>query len=204
MVGSSWFVKGSYFEACNCEAICPCRRVGEGQGGRSTYGHCDFALSWFVEEGRFGDLDLAGFNVVLAGTYNDDEPRAPWRVALYVDERASAAQQKALGDIFLGRVGGTPLRNFAAAIREVYAVKPARIQLEHEHGKQRIHVSESVEVAARDQVSSGERITCGIPGHDQPGIEWTADMRVDEGRLQFDETARAAFASDYDYRSDPA
>jgi hypothetical protein len=204
MVGSSWFVKGSYFEACNCEAVCPCRRQGDKMGGRSTYGHCDFALSWLVAEGRFGELDLSGFNVVLAGTYNDDEPAAPWRVALYVDERASASQQKALSDIFLGRAGGTPLRNFASEIVEVYAVKPARIQLEHASGKQRIQVSESVEVKARDQVASDERITCGIPGHDQPGDEWRADMRVDEGRLQFDETARAAFATVYDYRSDPA
>lgn len=23
-----WEVAGSYFEACNCEAICPCRKVG--------------------------------------------------------------------------------------------------------------------------------------------------------------------------------
>jgi hypothetical protein len=204
MVGSSWFVKGSYFEACNCEAICPCRRLGDAQGGRSTYGHCDFALSWLVEEGKFGDLDLSGLNVVLAGTYNDDETGAPWRVALYVDERANAAQQKALSDIFLGRAGGTPLKNFASEIVEVYAVRPARIHLEHKHGKQRIQVSDSVEVSARDQVSSGERITCGIPGHDQPGIEWKADMRVDEGLLQFDESARAAFATVYDYRSDPA
>ena len=44
---ADWRVAGSYFEACNCEAICPCRR----QGGQklttgSTYGVCDFALSW--------------------------------------------------------------------------------------------------------------------------------------------------------------
>ena len=46
---SAWHVKGSYFEACNCEAICPCRW----QGGRrlftaSSYGVCDFALSWHI------------------------------------------------------------------------------------------------------------------------------------------------------------
>jgi hypothetical protein len=31
-----WTIVGSYFEVCNCEAICPCRRVGERAGGRST------------------------------------------------------------------------------------------------------------------------------------------------------------------------
>ncbi|HEV8277455.1 MAG TPA: DUF1326 domain-containing protein [Streptosporangiaceae bacterium] len=47
----AWAVAGSYFEACNCEAICPCRRVGERAGGRSTYGICQFALSWQISRG---------------------------------------------------------------------------------------------------------------------------------------------------------
>lgn len=46
-----WAVAGSYFEACNCEAICPCRRVGERAGGRSVYGICQFALSWQISQG---------------------------------------------------------------------------------------------------------------------------------------------------------
>ncbi len=32
-----WRISGSYLEACNCEAICPCRRIGRRHGGRSTY-----------------------------------------------------------------------------------------------------------------------------------------------------------------------
>jgi hypothetical protein len=31
----------SYFEACNCEAVCPCRRLDERLGGRATYETCD-------------------------------------------------------------------------------------------------------------------------------------------------------------------
>ena len=47
-----WHVTGSYFEACNCQAICPCRRRGGLKStGRSTYGVCDFALSWQVMQG---------------------------------------------------------------------------------------------------------------------------------------------------------
>ena len=47
-----WHVTGTYFEACNCQAICPCRRRGGLKPtGRSTYGICDFALSWQVMQG---------------------------------------------------------------------------------------------------------------------------------------------------------
>ena len=34
----SYRVRGAYFESCNCEAICPCRKIGGVPGGRSTYG----------------------------------------------------------------------------------------------------------------------------------------------------------------------
>ena len=58
----------------------------------------------------------------MVGSYGDDEPASPWRVALCVDERGSEDQRDILAEIFPGRAGGTVFRNFAAAIGEVYAV----------------------------------------------------------------------------------
>src|SRR5262245_7052962 len=123
---ADWHVSGSYFEACNCDAICPCRR----QGGRklttgSTYGTCDFALSWRILNGERGPVSLSGLSVVMAGSYSDDEAGKPWRVCLYVDEAATSDQHDALTTIFLGRAGGTSLQNFAARIGDVYAVRRA-------------------------------------------------------------------------------
>jgi len=59
---SGWRLQGTTLEACNCEPICPCRRIDGVPGGRSTYGECIGALSWHVEEGRVGDADLAGLS----------------------------------------------------------------------------------------------------------------------------------------------
>ena len=92
----AWRISGSYLESCNCDAICPCRRVGGEAGGRSTYGVCEGALSWAIEQGYAGDVDLAGFAVVLACRYDDDEPGSPWDFVLYLDERASERQRAAL------------------------------------------------------------------------------------------------------------
>jgi hypothetical protein len=91
-----WRVSGRYFEACSCEVVCPCRRVNGRPGGRSTYGVCHFALGWSIDSGTADDLDLSGFEVVMAGSYDDDEPGSPWRVVLYVDARATAEQQRAM------------------------------------------------------------------------------------------------------------
>lgn len=114
----TWRIDGSYFEACNCQAVCPCRRHGDRPGGRSTYGVCDFALSWLIERGHADHIDLADVEIVLAGRYDDDEPNSPWRVALYIDEGADPDQQRVVADIFLGRAGGTAFANFARAIGE--------------------------------------------------------------------------------------
>jgi hypothetical protein len=54
----AWTVEGTYFEACNCLPICPCRKVGSRDGGRATFGVCDFALSWWIKQGHSGKLDL--------------------------------------------------------------------------------------------------------------------------------------------------
>jgi hypothetical protein len=73
-----WALSGTYLEACNCEVICPCRRIGGRQGGRSTYGVCLGALSWQIVEGHSGDTDLDGSRVVIVCRYSDDEPGSPW------------------------------------------------------------------------------------------------------------------------------
>ena len=64
----AWRVAGTYFEACNCDAVCPCRRQGGRAGGRSTYGVCDFALSWWIESGSAGEtaLDAVRFSATVA------------------------------------------------------------------------------------------------------------------------------------------
>jgi hypothetical protein len=69
-----WAAAGSYFEACNCEAICPCRQVGGRAGGRPVYGICQFALSWQIDRGHAGELRVDDLAVVMAGWYDDDEP----------------------------------------------------------------------------------------------------------------------------------
>ena len=152
-----------------------------------------------------GTLELSGLSVVLAGSYRDDEPGKPWRVCLYVDDQATPAQHEALGGIFLGRLGGTPSRNFAAAIAEVYAVRPAQIELEHRPRRWLIRASDFVTVRATSPVPSDLPVSCGIPGHDHPGEEVRAElMRVEDDPLRWDVYGRCGFASDFDYASDAA
>jgi hypothetical protein len=198
-----WVISGSYYEVCNCEAICPCRRHGARRGGRSSYDTCDFALSWRVLEGHAGDVDLTDLSVVLAGSYSDDEPGGPWRVVLYVDERGKTEQQQALTNIFLGRAGGTTLRNFARAIGEVYAVRPAQIELHHEPNQEHIAVEHYVKAKTARPVLSDATVSCGITGFDRPGQEIIAEVfQVDDGVLHWSIGGRCGFATSFAYSSE--
>lgn len=199
-----WAVTGTYFEACNCLPICPCRQVGGRDGGRSTFGVCDFALSWTIADGHSGDHDLAGRNVVMVGSYDDDEPGSPWTVSLFIDDLADGQQAEALANIFLGRAGGTPSRNYAPAIHTVAGVRAARIQLDHRRRHWQIRVEDHVEVNADEEVEADEPVACGIPGLDHPGEEVRTNvLRVHADPLVWEWSDRCGFATDFAYRADP-
>jgi hypothetical protein len=177
--------------------------VGDRPGGRSTFGVCDFALSWNITEGFASGVELAERKVVMIGSYDDDEPRSPWRVRLFIDEDADDAQCDSLADIFLGRRGGTPARNYARAIAEVAGVERARVVLDHRRRRWRIDVEAHVQVAAHREVASAEPVACGIPGLDRPGQEVVSDLlHVDAAPHRWSWSDRCGFASTFDYRSE--
>ena len=139
----------------------------------------------------------------MAGSFCIDEPGVPWRVILYMDERGGPEQQQALTDIFLGRAGGTTLRNFALAIGEVYAVRQAQIELQHVPDQESILIERYVMAKTARPVSSDAPVSCGIPGHDRPGQEIIAEsFQVDDGALHWSISGRCGFATSFAYSSD--
>jgi len=202
---TDWRVRGSYFEACNCEAICPCRSVGGFPVGPSSYGECFGALSWHVLHGHAAGLDLSNLRTVLSIRYFDNvEPSTRWQVVLYVDDRADDAQRDALADIFLGRAGGRVAELYGPAIGEVIAVRSAKITLEHVAARKRIDVVSYLTVEAEGEASTPGVVRCGIPGYDHPGTELHGDLlhSVDPVlRWEVRGRRNAAFATDFDYAS---
>jgi hypothetical protein len=139
----------------------------------------------------------------MVGSYNDDEPGSPWTVALLIDDEANLAQQAALADIFLGRVGGTPSRNYTPAIQAVADVSTAVVRLDHNRRHWRIWVEGRVDVAADEEVHSDEPVACGIPGLDQPGQEVRATtLRAAVEPLVWEWSDRCGFATKFAYRAD--
>ena len=199
-----WQLAGTYLEACNCEAVCPCRRIGGRSGGRSTHGICLGALSWKMESGHADGIDLTDLGVVLASSYSDDEPGSPWSYLLYVDERGDEPQRQALGDIFSGRRGGTALKQFPWALKPAkpLGLRAAAIHIDHTPGGGWFRAGGEVSVRIREPYPDQETVTCLIPGHHRMGREVVADkLGVGAGALEFELRGVCGYESTFEYSS---
>jgi hypothetical protein len=198
----SWRIRGSYFEACNCDPICPCRRIDGVMGGRSTHGICMGVLSWVIDEGLVDGVDVAGSPVALALRYSDDEPGSPWTYVLYLDERGTEGQREALEGVFTGRLGGDAEAHFPWVWKasNLVAVRPADIAVDHTRRRQRLRIRDHVEVRIRDRYQGQQTVTCVIPGHDRSGEELATErIAVEDEELSFRFDDVCGYASTFDY-----
>jgi hypothetical protein len=197
-----WQIRGTYFESCNCEAICPCRRIDGVAGGRSTHGVCLGVLSWLIEAGAADETDLSGLPVALASRYSDDEEASPWTWVLYLDARGSVEQRAALEAIFTGRLGGDAMDHFPWAWKdsELVAVRPVEIEVDHTRRRQRLRIRDLVSVRIRDRYDGEETVTCVIPGHQRGGEELVAnELVVEDDPLSFSYRGVCGYGSTFDY-----
>ena len=199
----AWSLSGTYLEACNCEAVCPCRRIDGMGGGRSTFGECTGALSWRIDEGGVGDVDLAGRAVVMVIWYSDDEPGSPWTWVLHVDDRADDAQRRALEDVFTGRLGGTALSQFPWAFKPstLVAVVPSRIEIDHTPGRGWFRAGNAVTLRVAGPFEQpGGAVSCVIPGHHRAGREVVAEvLEASDEHFQYRFEGRCGYESTFAY-----
>jgi hypothetical protein len=197
-----WSISGTYLEVCNCEAICPCRRVGGVPGGRSTYGECTGALSWRILEGADGDVDLGGLGVVLTSRYHDDEPSSPWRYMLYLDDRASGSQRDSLEAIYTGKRGGPADDHFPWAWKDsdLLGVESVGIEIDHTPRRGWFRAGGRVVVRIARAAPQETTVSCVISGHDQQGTELIADvLQVADDVGHFELHGRCGFEASFAY-----
>lgn len=99
-----WTIEGDYLEACNCDVVCQCLWMEPPDDDR-----CTVSLSWHIDEGSYGDVDLSGLNatwLVNCEGGNPFDPDVTWPLVVILDEEADDDQRAALEDIFAGRAGG--------------------------------------------------------------------------------------------------
>lgn len=150
---STWKISGEYFENCNCDVLCPC--LTSHLQAKPTQGHCDVIFAFRINKGEFNGLKLDDLNVVVTIYTPEAMGLGNWKVALYLDERATPEQQKALGAIFSGEAGG-PMAAFSSLISENLGVRVVPITFEADAMKRKVRVEGILDSAVE-----------GIPGTDE-------------------------------------
>jgi hypothetical protein len=188
----SFRIAGEYLEVCNCDAICPCRRINGVPGGRSTHGVCFGALTWRVDEGDADGVDLSGTGAVMTFSYDDDVPQSPWTLVLHVDG------PPALGEILLGKRAGEHVLSLPWVRKPTESVEVREAAIEFGSGD--VRVGEDIRVRATQPVETDATVSCIVPGHDSYGTELINDeVVVDDGTFSFELHGTCGFRRDFDY-----
>lgn len=120
-----WQAEGDWFDVCKCDVPCPCEFARA-----PTYDECDGILVWHLRKGNYGDVALAGLNVMALGYFKGNIwEGAKATMGIFLDERANPKQREALQMIFGGQAGGWPGK-FAQNIVEVRGIEFAKIEVE--------------------------------------------------------------------------
>jgi hypothetical protein len=124
-----YHLEGRLLEVCDCRVLCPCW-IGEDPDN----GTCDSVLAYHFDAGKVGDLDMTGRTLALVSHIPGNVLAGNFRVAIYLDEGASDAQQDALLNVFTGKLGG-PVADFAKLLGEVVSVERAPITFDVHEGR---------------------------------------------------------------------
>lgn len=98
---ADWELDGWRVIACCCAAPCPCRI---NKKPMNCHG-CDHTDVVHVERGTLGGTSMDGVTWIVVGRGFGQDVEGNW-AQVYVDERASDAQVKAVGDFLAGAVQG--------------------------------------------------------------------------------------------------
>lgn len=199
-MAEQWKLDGSYFEACNCEAACPCVFLSP-----PTTGECTVLVAWHIDQGSFGDVKLDGLNVALAVYAPGHMLEVAWKAALYLDERADQNQQEALTQIFAGQAGGHPAR-LGEHIGEVLGVKSTAMDYQAKGKRRSIRIGDVAEaeieaVAGQNEadITVRNHPLCIAPGH--PAVlARSKKLNYQDHGLQWHISERNGFYSPFTYQ----
>jgi hypothetical protein len=100
-----WLFKSETYDNCNCAMNCGCQF-----NLPSTHGYCQSAFIGDIVEGHFNDTPLAGLNWAALYRWPGEIAEGNGKRQIIIDERADAAQRKALETIISGEACA-PLSN---------------------------------------------------------------------------------------------
>ena len=139
---TEWAIKGELILNCSCELFCPC--VVSLGAHPPTYGDCKAWMGIIIDEGHFEGEDLSGLNVGLMVEIPGKMAEGGWRVAAYVDERASGKAYNGLLQIFSGAAGGTT-GLFTMLVSDIVGAEREKVVITRDGNKRGLYVGRKIQ-----------------------------------------------------------
>ncbi|MDX1711203.1 MAG: DUF1326 domain-containing protein [Rhodovibrionaceae bacterium] len=140
MSGVDWHLKITEIVSCNCAYGCPCQF-----NALPTYGDCRAAAGYRIDEGHWGETDMAGVKFVGLWAWPGAIHEGGGEAQLVIDENASEDQRKAVEALFNGEETepGAIIFNVFTNVVDTYhdpIVKPIEIEVNPEGREGSLHV----------------------------------------------------------------
>jgi hypothetical protein len=163
-------------------------------------------LAWHIEDGHHGEVRLDNLNVAMLAYIGGNMKDGNWKVALYLDDRATAEQQQALTGIFSGAEGGH-LAALAPLIGEVLGVRPAQINFEGSGKRWKVSVDGlgSTEIEGITGQNDGPVQISGHPLAPVPGVPFTIarseHLRLSDHGIKCEVSNKNGFYTPFGYQA---
>ncbi len=133
----TYHLEGRLLEVCDCRVLCPCW-IGEDPDN----GTCDTIVAYHFDKGAIDDVDVTGRTIAIVAHLPGNILKGNWRIAVYLDDKASDNEMDALLNVYTGKAGG-PIADIAKLVGEVVAVERVPITFNVDRGRGTIKIGEN-------------------------------------------------------------
>jgi hypothetical protein len=195
-----WHLRGHVILACNCDYGCPCNF-----NGLPTTGKCEGNWNWHIEEGRYGNVPLAGLTFGVAVNWPGAIHEGNGEALIVLDEQADDDQRNALLTLLSGQAGG-PWKIIATTISTIHGPEFVPYEVTVNSFESRVRGGDFITL----QMEPVRNKVTGVAVHPRAvlpeGFVFTegdlgasAEFRI-TGPVSFDHTGRYAAAAPFAYQ----
>jgi hypothetical protein len=147
----AWKLRGTYFETCSCDVVCPCA-ASLSLGADND--RCNVTLVFNIAEGDVEGTDVGGLTVAAIADTPKVMSDGNWRLGVFVDAAASDEQAEKLMAVFGGQLGG-PMEALTPLVGENLGVERAPIDVREDGLRHSIKIGDAIDFEIEDVVPFG-------------------------------------------------
>ena len=148
----AWSVKGTYFENCPCDMVCPCTTSGMSLPGDTE--RCTVVLAFHIDEGNVDGVDVSGLNAAVLADSPALMTDGNWKLGMFMDAAASKEQADALGGVLSGALGG-PMAALGPLVGGTLGMETVAMEYVDDGRKHSIKAGDFLDIEIEDFVPAG-------------------------------------------------